>query len=142
MKSRNGFAANGITATQSDAASTMKPRRRGSGLLSARRPPSQYPSASAPRTIPIRLAHTIVEEPKYGARSRDAVISVASAPIPAPKTSAASARLPGRSPGGSVIYRPKTRSISPSVRVAITPVTMTTSASTSQNRTPAQRFSR
>src|SRR3990170_6097928 len=45
--------------------------------------------------MPIRFAHTIVEDPKYGASRRDAVISVASAPIPAPKTSAPSARLPG-----------------------------------------------
>ena len=46
----------------------------------------------------MRFAQTIVDEPKYGASSRDAVISVASAPMPAPKTSAPSARLPGRSP--------------------------------------------
>ncbi len=47
--------------------------------------------------IPIRFAQTIVDEPKYGASSREAVISVASAPIPAPNTSAPSAKLPGRS---------------------------------------------
>ena len=80
------------------AARTMNPRSRGSGCRSARRPPSQYPTASAARMIPIRFAQTIVDEPKYGARSRDAVISVASAPMPAPKTSAPSARLPGRCP--------------------------------------------
>ena len=45
--------------------------------------------------MPIRLAHTIVEDPKYGASRRDAVISVASAPMPAPNTSAPSARPPG-----------------------------------------------
>ena len=47
----------------------------------------------------MRFAHTMVDEPKYGASSRDAVISVASAPMPAPKTSAPSANAPGRSPG-------------------------------------------
>ena len=98
VKSRNGFAANGITETQTAAARTMNPRSRGSGRRSARRPPSQYPTASAARMIPIRFAQTIVDEPKYGARSRDAVISVASAPMPAPKTSAPSATLPGRCP--------------------------------------------
>ncbi len=46
----------------------------------------------------MRFAHTSVEDPKYGARRRDAVISVARAPMPAPKTSAPSAKLPGRSP--------------------------------------------
>ncbi len=92
----------------------------------------------------MRFAQTIVDEPKYGARSRDAVISVASAPMPAPKTSAPSARLPGRSPAVSklILYRPKTRSISPSVRVASTTVTATTRTRMSQKRTPAQRFSR
>src|SRR5207344_664426 len=53
--------------------------------------------ASAPRTIPMRLAQTMVDDPKYGARRRDEVISVARAPIPAPNTSAPSAKLPGRS---------------------------------------------
>ena len=73
----------------------------------------------------MRFAQTIVDEPKYGARRREAVISVASAPIPAPKTSAPSAKLPGRSPAAVSrhCYRPKTRSISPSVRAASTPVT-------------------
>ena len=33
----------------------------------------------------MRFAHTIVEEPKYGASSREAVISVASAPMPGPE---------------------------------------------------------
>ena len=46
----------------------------------------------------MRFAQTIVDEPKYGASRRDAVISVASAPIPAPKTSAPSANAPGLSP--------------------------------------------
>ena len=41
----------------------------------------------------MRFAQTIVDEPKYGASRREAVISVASAPMPAPKTSAPSARL-------------------------------------------------
>ena len=46
----------------------------------------------------MRFAHTMVDDPKYGASSLEAVISVASAPIPAPKTSAPSAKLPGGSP--------------------------------------------
>ena len=41
VKSRNGFAAKGMTATQIAAARTMKPRSRGSGRRSAMRPPSQ-----------------------------------------------------------------------------------------------------
>jgi hypothetical protein len=48
----------------------------------------------------MRFAHTIVDEPKYGASSREAVISVAKAPMPAPKTSAPSANDPGLSPAG------------------------------------------
>ena len=48
----------------------------------------------------MRFAQTIVDDPKYGASRRDAVISVASAPMPAPKTSAPSATLPGRSGSG------------------------------------------
>jgi hypothetical protein len=46
----------------------------------------------------MRFAHTMVDDPKYGASSLEAVISVARAPIPAPKTSAPSAALPGLSP--------------------------------------------
>src|SRR5918999_2212608 len=40
---------------------------------------------------PIRFAQTIVELPKYGASRREAAISVASEPVPAPKTSSARA---------------------------------------------------
>ena len=95
----------------------------------------------------MRFAQTMVDDPKYGASSRDAVISVASAPIPAPKTSAPSARLPGLSLDRVhrilVIYRPKTRSISPSVRAASNDRDRERRAtSTSQKRTPAHRVSR
>ena len=89
--SRNGRATNGVIATQIAAAMTIRPSRRGSGRRSARRPPSQYPNASPASTMPIRFAQTIVEEPKYGASSLEAAISVASEPMPAPKTSAARA---------------------------------------------------
>ena len=98
VKSRNGLAANGMSATNTAATSTMKPSSAGSGRRSAIRPPSQYPSASAASTIPMRFAQTIVDEPKYGASSLEAAISVARAPIPAPNTSAPSASPPGRSP--------------------------------------------
>ena len=43
--------------------------------------------------MPIRFAQTIVEEPKYGASSREAAISVASEPMPAPNTSAAERKI-------------------------------------------------
>jgi hypothetical protein len=41
VKSRNGFAANGINAMNAAAASTIAPSSLGSGRRSARRPPSQ-----------------------------------------------------------------------------------------------------
>ena len=52
------------------------------------RPPSQYPRLSDASVSPMMFAHTIVDEPKYGASRRDAQISVANVPMPARKTSA------------------------------------------------------
>ena len=61
---RNGRATKGTTARARPAMSTTTHRPLRCGRRSASRPPSQYPIASAVRTVAIVFAQTIVEAPK------------------------------------------------------------------------------
>ena len=62
--SRIGRARNGVAATASAATRMIQPRSLGSGLRSAIRPPSQYPTERYRRMSPMMFAQTIVELPK------------------------------------------------------------------------------
>ena len=84
---RKGRARNGMTAIRTEPSNTTWQSRESLGSLSASRPPSQYPTESATRTIAIVLAQTIVESPKYGASRRAPAISVPIVQAPTTNTS-------------------------------------------------------
>src|ERR1044072_989703 len=64
--SNSGRVANGRIATASAETITTHASARGCGCRSARRPPSQYPTDRYSRVMPMTLAHTTLDVPKYG----------------------------------------------------------------------------
>ncbi len=84
--SNSGRVAKGRSATVRAATITTAASARMCGCRSARRPPTQYPTDRYSRVMPMTLAQTTFDVPKYGARSRAPVTSVASDATPARNT--------------------------------------------------------